>query len=103
MSVQIKKLFKHGGSQAINLPKEFVKNLIDGEVLVVEVSPREIVIRGKSQLDTIESEPYFSTFIKAIAMNAMKHPEKLRDLNEVWGAEWDELLKGVTADDETDE
>lgn len=101
MSVQIKKLFKHGGSQAINLPREFAKNLIDGEVFI-EISSSEIVIRNKSTLDTIESDPHFATFIKAIAMDAMKHPEKLRDLNEVWGPEWDELLKGVTADDETD-
>lgn len=102
MTVQIKKLFKHGGSQAINLPKEFAQNLNDNEVFI-EVSPNEIVIRNKSKLDTIESEPDFETFIKAIAMDAMKHPEKLHDLKDVWGPEWDELLKGVSADDDEDE
>ena len=102
MTVQIKKLFKHGGSQAINLPNEFAKNLTDNEVSI-EVSPSEIIIRNKSKLDTIESEPHFATFIKAIAIDAMKHPEKLRDLNEVWGSEWDQLLEGVSADDDKDE
>ena len=102
MTVQIKKLFKHGGSQAINLPREFAKNLTDNEVFV-EIGPNEIVIRNKSKLDTMESEPYFATFIKAIAIDAMKHPEKLHDLNEVWGPKWDELLEGVSADDEEDE
>ena len=102
MSVQIKKLFKHGGSQAINLPKEFAQHLTDNEVFI-EVSSNEIVIRNKSKLDTIESEPHFATFIKAIAMDAMKHPKKLRDLNEVWGSDWNKLLKGVSADDDEDE
>lgn len=93
MTVQIKKLFKHGGSQAINIPKEFTKNLIDGEVLIA-ISPNEIVIRNKSQLDTIESDPHFETFIKAIAIDAMKHPQKLHDLQEVW-KDLDSLLKDV--------
>ena len=102
MTIQIRKLFQHGGSQAINLPKEFVQNLSDNEVLI-EISPNEVVIRNKSKLDTMESEPDFATFIKAIAMDAMKHPEKLHDLKEVWDSEWDELLKGVSADDDEDE
>ena len=102
MTIHTKKLFKHGGSQAINLPREFAKNLTDNEV-VIEVSANEIVIRNKSKLDTIESEPHFATFIKAIAMDAMKHPEKLHDLNEVWSPEWDELLEGVSSDDDKDE
>lgn len=102
MTVQIKKLFKHGGSQAINLPNEFAKNLTDNEVFM-EISPNEIVIRNKSKLDTMESEPYFATFIKAIAVDAMKHPQKLHDLNKVWGSEWDELLEGVSVDDDEDE
>lgn len=102
MTIQTKKLFKHGGSQAINLPKEFAQNLTDNEV-IIEVSPNEIIIRNKSKLDTMESEPHFTTFIKAIAVDAMKHPEKLRDLKEVWDSEWDELLKGVSADDNQDE
>ena len=102
MTIQIKKLFKHGGSQAINLPKEFTKSLIDNEVFI-EVSPDEIVISNKSKLDTMESEQHFATFVKAIALDAMKHPKKLRDLNAVWGPEWDKLLEGVSADDNEDE
>ena len=93
MSVQIKKLFKHGGSQAINLPKEFAKNLTDNEV-ILEVSLNEIVIRNKSKLDTMESDPHFATFIRAIALDAMKHPEKLHDLEEAW-QDLDTLLKDV--------
>ena len=93
MTIQIRKLFQHGGSQAINLPKEFVQNLSDNEVLI-EISPNEVVIRNKSKLDTMESDPHFATFIKAIALDAMKHPEKLHDLEEVW-QDLDSLLKDV--------
>ena len=93
MTIQIRKLFQHGGSQAINLPKEFVQNLSENEVLI-EISPNEVVIRNKSKLDTMESDPHFATFIKAIALDAMKHPEKLRDLEEVW-QDLDSLLKDI--------
>ena len=93
MTTQIRKLFQHGGSHAINLPKEFVQNLSDNEVLI-EISPNEVVIRNKSKLDTMESDPHFATFIKAIALDAMKHPEKLHDLEEVW-QDLDSLLKDV--------
>ena len=51
------------------------------------------------KLDAIESEPLFAEFVNALAVDAMKHPEKLRGAKEVWDKEWDELLKGVTADD----
>ena len=42
----------------------------------------------------MESEPHFATFIKAIALDAMKHTEKLHDLQEVW-RDLDSLLKDV--------
>ena len=47
----------------------------------------------------MESEPLFASFVKALAIDAMKHPHKLHRTGEVWDKEWDALLKGVTADD----
>jgi antitoxin component of MazEF toxin-antitoxin module len=99
MSVTVKKLFKHGGSYAVDIPMDFVKHTGVTEV-ILETSPKKISIRPKTELDTIESEPLFTEFISALASDAMKHPEKLRDTKEIWDKEWDELLKGVTADDE---
>ena len=99
MSVTVKKLFKHGGSYAVDIPMDFVKHAGTTEV-ILETSPKKISIRPKTELDTIESEPLFTGFINALAIDAMKHPEKLRDAKEIWDKEWDELLKGVTADDE---
>ena len=99
MSVTVKKLFKHGGSYAVDVPMDFVKHA-GGIEVILETGPKKISIRPKTELDTIESEPLFAGFINTLAVDAMKHPEKLRDVKEVWDKEWDELLKGVTADDE---
>lgn len=99
MSVVIKKLFRHGGSYAIDLPVDFVRGAQTHEV-IVEVGAKRLYIHPKTELDTIESEPLFAEFVHALVIDAMKHPEKLRQAKEVWDREWDELLKGVSADDE---
>ncbi len=97
--VMIKKLFKHGGSYAVDIPIDFIKQTGSREV-ILEIVGRKINIRPKTELDTIESDPHFSTFIQALVVDAMKHPEKLRQAKEVWDEEWDELLKGVKVSDE---
>ena len=99
MSVIVKKLFKHGGSYAVDIPMDFVKHAGSNEV-ILEITTKKLSIRPKTELDTIESEPLFAEFINALVVDAMKHPEKLRGAKEVWDKEWDKLLKGVTADDE---
>lgn len=99
MSVMVRKLFKHGGSYALDIPMNFVKAAGTIEV-ILESTPRRLSIRPKTELDTIESEPLFAEFISALTLDAMKHPERLHTVKEVWDKEWDELLKGVTADEE---
>lgn len=89
-----KKLFKHGGSYAVDLPVSFVRDLASKSV-VVEKDREKIVIIPKRELDTIEGEPEFKTFIAALLHDAMKRPVKLREVKDVWDKEWDELLKGV--------
>lgn len=99
MSTVVRKLFKHGGSYAVDLPVEFVKRITTMEV-ILESTATKISVRPKTELDTIESEPLFAEFINALIVDAMKHPEKLHSAKEVWDKEWDQLLKGVTADEE---
>lgn len=99
MRVTVKTLFKHGGSYAVDIPIDFVKHA-DSKKVIIEATPQQISIRPATELDTIESEPLFAEFVNALAVDAMKHPEKLGDAREVWDREWDELLQGVTADDE---
>ena len=98
MSVSVKKLFRHGGSYAVDVPMDFVRHALSREV-ILESSPEKLSICAKTELDTIESEPMFAEFINALVADVMKHPEKLHDIKEVWDKEWDKLLKGVTADE----
>jgi len=93
-----KKIFSHGGSDAVNLPKEFTRKLSSAEVCI-EVFEDQIVIQGKPELDTIEADPLFGVFLQAIANDALKHPEKLKDLNKAY-KELDGLLEGVPLDEE---
>lgn len=93
-----KRLFKHGGSWAIDLPMGFAKEFRDMN-LVVEETSQGILIKPKTELDAIEADPLFQQFVAAIAMDAMKHPEKLHDARDVWDEEWADLLEGVDVDD----
>ncbi len=99
MSTIIKKLFKHGGSYAVDIPMDFVKRAVTMEV-IIEITPKKLNIRPKTELDSMECDPLFAQFINALTIDAMKHPEKLHEVKKVWDKEWDELLKGVTADEE---
>jgi len=94
-----KRLFKHGGSWAIDLPMPFAKKFKDMSV-VIEETPQGILIKPKTELDAMEADPLFQQFVEAIAMDAMKHPEKLHDARDVWDDEWADLLKGVDIDEE---
>lgn len=89
-----KKLFKHGGSYAVDLPISFVREL-HPKTVVIERQQDRIVIAPKRELDTIEQEPEFKTFVAALLQDAMHRPAKLRDAKEVWDKEWDDLLKDV--------
>lgn len=89
-----KKLFKHGGSYAVDLPISFVREL-HAKTVVIERQQDRIVIAPKRELDTIEQEPEFKAFAAALLQDAMRRPGELRDAKEVWDREWDELLKDV--------
>ena len=96
MAISVKKkLFKHGGSYAIDIPMEFVQHVSHRKEVVVESCEEGLIVRPKTELDTIESEPQFTHFIRALAEDAMKHPERLKTIKDVWDKEWDELLQDV--------
>jgi len=95
----VRKLFRHGNSKAVTLPKEFVKT-VKGLEVIIEYSPNGVMISSKSRLDTLESDPLFATFIRAIAAEAMKHPERLRDPAEAWSPEVVKLFKNMPHDRE---
>ncbi len=96
MQTELKKLFRHGGSVAVVIPSIFAKN--GPNTVIVQATEEEIRISRKSDLDTIETDPKFHRFIHALVHDAMKHPEKLHDVKEVWDKDWDRLLGGVKID-----
>ena len=99
MPTLMRKLFTHGHSKAITLPKAFV-DTVKGREVVIRYSAEAVLISSKSRLDTLESDPLFATFIQAITAEAMKHPEKLRDPAEAWSPEVVKLFHTLPHDDE---
>lgn len=94
-----KRLHQHGGSKALDLPVSFVKKMSNDFVLVEEKG-NCLIIRPQDELTAMESDPHFTQFIQCLFHDALKHPEKLKGLEEVWDAEWEDLLEGVSDDDE---
>ena len=99
MPILTRKLFKHGHSKAITLPKAFV-DTVKGREVVIRYSPEAVIISSKSRLDTLEADPLFATFLQAIAAEAMQHPEKLRDPAEAWSPEVVKRFNAMPHDDE---
>jgi virulence-associated protein VagC len=89
-----KKLFKHGGSYAVDLPMSFVKDSA-GQTVVIEREGDKLVLSVKRELDTIEAEPEFKEFARALLQDSLSRRGKLRRREQVWDAEWDKLLKDV--------
>jgi antitoxin component of MazEF toxin-antitoxin module len=99
MTTVVRKLFKHGNSKAVTLPKEFV-DTVKGREVVIQYSPAGVLISTKSRLDTLEADPLFATFVRAIATDALKHPERLRDPAEAWSPEVVKLFNAMPHDDQ---
>lgn len=94
-----KRLHKHGGSKAVDLPSAFIKKLSNDRVNI-EMKGDTIIIRGVSHLDNLEAEPNFQLFIECLLQDALKNPDKLTDIRKLWDSEWDDLLEGVIIDEE---
>ena len=93
-----RKLFNHGGSKAVNLPKEATRIFGDQEI-TVQVQEDSVLI----YLDTfgnLESNPHFHLFVESLIQNAMQNPNQLKNLEDVWDKEWDDLLDGVAGGEE---
>ena len=89
-----KRLHKHGGSHAIDLPANFVKRL-RSEYVSIEQSSDSLIIPSVDPLSCMEEDSLFLQFIETIRSDALRHPEKLQAIEKVWDDEWNDLLKGV--------
>jgi len=99
-----KKLFRHGGSMALVIPAEFVRLLSSDEVAIeLKVDNHDkptLVIEPTSELDTIENDPLFGSFIEAIYKDAMENTDKLKDLSEIFTDRVKKLVEGVDIDED---
>ena len=99
-----KKLFRHGGGHALIVPSEFMQLLSSDEVvieLMVDGAHSPIlVIKPVEGLDSIENDPLFVSFIEAIYKNAMEHPDKLKDLSDVFTHRAKTLIMGIDIDED---
>lgn len=71
-----------------------------GRGIIIAPVEMKVASAGASGLDSMESDPLFATFINAIGINAMKHPDKLRDLSEAWSPEVIDLFNKAPHDNE---
>lgn len=94
-----KRLHRHGGSRALDLPSSFVNTLSSDYVRIV-MRKGSLIIEPESELDQVESDPLFDKFISLLYQDALENPSKLKDVKDVWGGDWDDLLKGVTDDED---
>ncbi len=94
-----KKFFKHGGSQAVVIPSEMTKHFPTKNVAVKFIYNKQdepmIIITPAEDPELMEDDPLFAKFLQAIYNDAMKHPEKLKDLSDIFDEEADKLLEGV--------
>ncbi len=97
MATMVRKLFRHGSSKAVTLPKAFVDR-VKGREVVMHDAPEGLIISPQSTLDTMEADPLFAMFVKAISADAMKHPERLRDPADAWSPEVITLFKDMPHD-----
>lgn len=58
-----------------------------------------ISFKKMERVGRIEKDRLFANFISLIAQDALENPTKLKDLKEVWGSDWDDLLRGVIDDE----
>lgn len=54
-----------------------------------------LLISLVDELTSLESDPLFKQLLEALYLNSLKHPEKLKNINEVWDEEWTQILESV--------
>lgn len=78
----------------------FIYSLPSNYVSIEEQVDGTLLISPVDELTSMESDPLFKQFLEGLHLDALKHPEKLKNFREVWDNEWDELLEGVDGGEE---
>ena len=95
-----KRLFRHGGSKAVNLPARFVRSLPIEELKLEERDDGTLVLHPVDPLDSMESDPRFAQFLEALLADVLEHPEELKSVEDLGFEKLEKLLEGVKIEDE---
>lgn len=92
------KLNRAGGSRAAVLPAVWLERAgIQDEAVLTETEAGILVAAPAAGTQSIEDDPAFASFLGFLAQDALRHPERLGDIGELFAGD-DELLEDVEPD-----
>lgn len=92
------KLNRAGGSRSAILPAAWLERVgIHDEAVLVQTAEGILVAPPSAGTASIESDPEFRSFLDFLTKDAIRHPERLGDIGELFARD-DELLEGVDPD-----
>lgn len=92
------RLNRAGGSRAAVLPAAWLDRAgIHDEAMLVETEAGILVARPSAGAVSIEQDPSFAAFMTFLSQDALRRPERLGDVGELFAGD-DELLEGVDPD-----
>lgn len=94
------KLNRAGGSRTAVLPAAWLERAgIRDEAVLTETDAGILVAAPTAGTQSIEDDPAFPAFLSFLAQDALRHPERLGDIGELFAGD-DKLLEGVEPDEE---
>ena len=94
------KLNRVGGSRAAVLPAAWLERAgIQDEAVLTQTEAGILVAAPTAGTQSIEDDPSFASFLGFLAQDAMRHPDQLGDIGDLFAGD-DELLEGVEPDGE---
>lgn len=89
------RLNRSGGSRAAVLPAAWLERAsIRDEAVLVETEAGILVAPLSAGARSIEQDPSFAAFLSFLSQDALRRPERLGDIGELFAGD-DELLEGV--------
>lgn len=94
------KLNRAGGSRAAVLPAAWLERAgIQDEAVLTQTDAGILVAAPSAGTQSIEDDPAFAAFLGFLAEEALRHPDQLGDIGDLFAGD-DELLEGVELDGE---
>lgn len=92
------RLNRSGGSRTAVLPAAWLEQAgIRDEAVLTQTEAGILVTAPRSGPPSIEDDPAFPAFLAFLAQDALRHPERLGDVGELFAGD-DELMESVEPD-----